>query len=318
MLRKLLLLFTLLITLYSFAQSNISNINKDEKIELLSKKVDSIIAQQNEIKTKVLEDRIAQATETIANQNSTISSFSYIYSSISLILGLIGITLPFLTYLFGIKPSQDALKEFEEKSDAKFNSFLKERTKNEIDNAIVNLKSDDNHIRNNSLNFLTYSSHQGLMEDQILKIINVIRSSTDEIFLSQLLNCIINEKNEELKKYFIEFLNTSQKSSTIIFYCLKFFSYYSYGAYKQDLKIYISNNNNDAALATILGYFPKSSVMNFLNDSDIIDIISNEVLNYIHSGTFGENYISLWNISKEEYENTYLYIKLRDTFSVTN
>lgn len=316
--KKLLITIFLLFTIYSFSQSNISNIHQNERIELLNKKVDSLIAKQNEIKTKVLEDRITQASETIANQNSTISSFSYIYAAISLILGLIGITLPFLTYLFGIKPSKDALKEFEEKSETKFNNFLLERTKKEINNAIENLKSDDNQVKNNSLNFLTYSSHQGLTEDQILKIINIIDSSNDETFSLQLLNCIINEKNVDLKKYFIEFLTTYKKADTRLYYCLKFFSYYNYSEYKNELKTFIFNNNNTLSFSVISAYYPKNNISDFLNDSDIIDILSSEILTNLQRDNFGKNSISQWNMSEEDYEKTYLYQKLKEGFTPIN
>ncbi|MET3537732.1 hypothetical protein [Chryseobacterium limigenitum] len=318
MFKKILLTLFLISSVFSFSQTDTSNNQQNKKIELLNKKVDSLISEQNGVKTKILEERINQATETITNQSSMISSFGTLYTVITIILAFIGVVLPILTYQFGIKPSRDALKEFEEKSEAKFNNFLKERRVKEIDNAIENLKSEDNHIRNNSLNFLTYNSHQGLNEDQVLKIINIINNNNDENFLVQLLGCIVNEKNENLKKYFIEYLNTSQEANSTMYYCLKFFSYYNYSEYKNELKIFISNNNTSTALSIIFSFFPKNNIIDLLNDHNIIDILSSDALTFVHGYNFGKSNISQWNMSEEDYEKTYLYERLKEKFTPVN
>lgn len=312
MFKKILLTLSILILTYSFSQSNISNIQQDKKIELLSKKVDSLIAKQNEIKTKVLENRITQATETITNQNSIISSFGNIYTVITIIIALIGVALPILTYQFGIKPSKDALKEFEEKSDAKFGEFLKENIRKQTQNAVEGLNNEDDQVKNKSLEYLLVNKHNTLTKEQIANIIDTIINNNDEIFTLQLLTLIPCEKNSSLKEYFINYLKTS-RSAIKIAECLTFFSNYNYFEFKDPLKTFITNNGGVVTFSTICTYFADISKVGFielLNDKSIIDTFSKENLTFLKSFDFGSNDLERFNLNTEEYQATYLFEKL--------
>ncbi|WP_410696738.1 hypothetical protein [Chryseobacterium sp. SIMBA_028] len=68
MFKKILLTLFLILFVFSFSQTDTSNNQQNKKIELLNKKVDSLISEQNSVKTKILEERINQATETITNK----------------------------------------------------------------------------------------------------------------------------------------------------------------------------------------------------------------------------------------------------------
>ncbi|PRA94555.1 hypothetical protein CQ046_22480 [Chryseobacterium sp. MYb7] len=321
MFKKILLILFLIFFVFSFSQTYTSNNNQQsKKIELLNKKVDSLISEQNGIKTKILEERINQATETITNQSSMISSFGTLYTVITIILAFIGVVLPILTYQFGIKPSRDALKEFEEKSETKFNTFLKERRVKEFDNAIENLKSEDNQVRTNGLNFLTFNIHYGFNKNQILKILEIISNTNDESFSDQLLHCISQERNEDLKKYYLRYLQTTTyKPGATIYYCLTFLSYYNYNEYKNELKTYISNDNGFSTFLTACSHLCKNNdFIDLLNDKSIIDNLSLESLAYFHGTDLGIHHINNWKLNEGVYKTTYLYEKLKEKFTPVN
>jgi len=295
-------------------------VNKTEntKIENLNSKLDSVIKTQKTFKDSVLKLRIEQATETISHQNSIISSFGTLYSIITIIFALLGVALPILIYLFGIKPSQKALKEFEENSVKKFEKFIAENKKNEIDNAINNIKSEDNSIKNNAINFLSLNYHFGFDENQILKILNILNEKNlDENLCNQLNHCISNQKNENVKKYFDDFLINSKVFDTKFYYCLKFYSNYKYEVYNELLKKYILNNieNNQSILFTISIYliqFSRTDFNKLINDKSIIDSFDDETNKNLKQSYI--SYLTSWKMEEKDFQNTYLYKKI-NTYS---
>ncbi|MDV3677284.1 hypothetical protein CMU30_17105 [Elizabethkingia anophelis] len=318
MIKRTLLFFFISISTCFFSQIK-SQINREKvEIEVINRKVDSLISAQHNLKEKILEERISQATETITNQNSVISSFGTLYTIITIVLALLGIVLPILTYQFGIKPSRDALKEFEEKSEKRFNDFLRGKMKKEINRAIENLENKDNQIKNNAINFLQLNSHQGFNQDQILKILKIINDEgVDEETSNKLLYCISCQKNEDLKGYYIEYLKTSNKFDKI-YYCILFFSYYEYREYKEYIKQFILNNEDEAAYLTVASCLVKHSKKDFhsffLNDNEIIDNLSSNVLNMINQNNLGRDRLFEWKIKESDYKETHLYEKLKSTF----
>lgn len=311
----LLLLFSIL-GFNSFSQEN----KQPEKIKIedLNVKIDSVIKTQKNFKNTVLKERIEQATETISHQNSIISSFGTLYSIITIIFALLGIALPILIYLFGIRPSQKALKDFEENSVKKFEKFIEENKKNEINNAINNLKSQDNSIKNNAINFLSLNYHFGFDENQLLKILSILNEKNlDDNLSNQLNHCISNQKNENVKKYFEEFLLNSKVLDTKFYYCIKFFSNYDYETYKALLKQYITNNieKNQSILFTIsiyLSQFSKSDFNKLINDKSIIDSFDDDAKKYLNQSY--KNFLTTWKIEEKDFKKTYLFQKI-NTYS---
>lgn len=294
-----------------------TNIESNKKIEILEKKLDSIITYQENQKTKVLEERIHQATETITNQNSVISSFGTLYTVITIVFALIGIALPILTYQFGIRPSQDALKDFEKNSENKFNEYLKEKQTKEIDNAIKNLKNEDSFLRNNSINYLSLNYHNGFSSNQINSLLELLKeNSLDENAINQIHHCISNQKNENVKAYFINYLSdTSIKEiDTRIYYCIRFLINYKYEDYKNNLAVFISNKENFFYTITIyLAQMSKSTLLELFNDNNIIDKLTDNELNYLKT-SLESSLKSTWKINPEEFQKSYLSEKL-NTYS---
>lgn len=305
-----LLVFALLSNL-SYSQVKNERINPQQvQIEQLSRKVDSLIASKEQHKSAILEQRMIQATETIANQNAIISSFSTLYTIITIIFALIGIALPILTYQFGIKPSRDALTEFERHSEEKFDKFLSVNKAKEIENAINSLLNEDLAIRNNAINFLALNYHIGFNQGQISKILNIIEQKLlDNTDVNQLHYCISFKRNVEVRNYFGKLLmRLSEKEVTELHYCLKFLVLYGYDNYKDSIRQYVKNNEGNywySTVTAILSQFSKADLFHLLNDEQIFnDLSEEEITNIRDTYKSSSNYL---RITTEEFESTYLF-----------
>jgi hypothetical protein len=192
--------------------------------------------------------------------------------------------------------------------------------KKEINRAIENLNNKDNQLINNAINFLQLNSHHGFNQYQIVKILNVINDEElDDETSSKLLYCISYQKNEDLKRYYIEYLKACKKIDHKIYYCIQFLTYYEYKEYREYLKQYILNNEGDGYIYEMIGsYFVQHSkndfLIFFLNDKEIIDALSSKSLSIISRNNLGLDRLSSWKIQESDYKETYLYGKLKSTF----
>lgn len=290
-----------------FFNSQQTKITDSNKIETLNKKVDSLIKVQNDKKLEILDERIKQATETISNQNSLISSFGTLYTVITIIFALIGVILPILTYQFGIKPSQKALEDFEKNSEKKFNDYLKDNKEREIDNAIENLSNEDLAVKNTAVNFLSLNYHLGISDKQILGIINHLnnKNDIDDTTRGQLYNTISNQKNENVFNYFKQQLKDVDEKNILIYYAIKSCSFFEYDQYKSELKEYIKKNQNFLTVSTYVQLLAKHHLLNFFNDENIVSILAEVELEQIKSNW--KHYLNNWKISETDFQKTKIF-----------
>lgn len=101
------------------------------------------LSSLREWEKEVLEKRLEQASDTIANQTSMIEGFGTFYTIVGILIAAIGLILPAITYVLGIRPSQKALQEFEQNADKKIENFLSKKRNKQIEQAISDLKSDN-------------------------------------------------------------------------------------------------------------------------------------------------------------------------------
>lgn len=311
---KKIILFLLFFVSINFIFSKSLGNTENNRIGVLDKKVDSLIEIQKISEVTILKERIIQATETIENQSAIISSFGTLYTIITIVLALIGVALPILTYQFGIKPSQKALEDFERNSERKFNEFLTISRNAEIENAIKNLIDKDSSVQNTAINFLSLNYHALLSNNQLLKIIDIITNEKlDNTTISQLYHVISNQKNDVVKKYFEKQINLNNvsKDSLILYYAIKAFSYYEYNSYNKALKNYVTANSEKfLEVISYMGVITKSNVIKLLNDDAIIDQLDQEDVEKIKTSI--EFYVTDWQENKSNYENTYLGKKLQN------
>jgi len=87
---------------------------------------------------------------------------------------LIAIGLPIITYQFGVKPSQNALKELETNLDNKVAAYL-EKTRNEqVKKSIEHLKGDNNDLKGQAISFLSLTQHEGFSDEQMFEFFRLL------------------------------------------------------------------------------------------------------------------------------------------------
>ncbi|WP_433832544.1 hypothetical protein [Flavobacterium anhuiense] len=204
--KKITLIYFFILSILSsgFSNTNGKNIPKESiSNEVLKNKIDSLISLQNKNRDLVYEQRIQQANETIANQNSLISGFSTMYTVITIILALIGVSLPILTYQFGIKPSQQALEKFQENADKQIELFLVNNRNKQIEQAITNVKSSSQELKNNALNYLSLTAYEGFTNLQIDEMIILLHSNDiDSTTKNSIAHTISGKKHPSTTNYF--------------------------------------------------------------------------------------------------------------------
>lgn len=230
---------------------------------------------------EILEERIMQASDTIANQNALLTGFGILYNIITVTIALIAIALPILTYQFGIKPSQNALKEFEKNIDKKILDFLNRKRDEQIEEAIENLKSQNRELQSNAILFLSFSQYQKFSDQQLFKIFKLLNSgeldSADEGAIAY---SVSNQQNEYATEYFTKAVE--KVNPTIKYAAIRYFAITDIKNYLPVLKKIIADaSKRDSeyfALVVHLSNISKKVAFTILNSREIIDILSSEDL----------------------------------------
>lgn len=283
-----------------------AQVDTSYEIQQLRRSVDSLIKLQESRKIELLEDRLTQATETISNQDSILSSFGNIYTVITIIIALIGVASPILTYIYGIRPSQIELEKFRKNSEKEFDRFLLNNKKREIATAVGNLENQDIAIRNSAMNYLLFNHHSQMADQQVTKIIELIKSNGfDDSMLNQAYTILSNQKNILIKRFFSELLLERDISPNLDYFALKSFSYYGYDMYRNDVKKYLANRGGKYLnIALLLLRTSKADLFPFFNDKEIVDSLSPDELQAVKASY--RNYLDIWKISDNEFNETYI------------
>jgi len=147
------------------------------------------------------------AKETIQSQNSIINSFGVIYSIITIIIALLGLILPILVYMFGIRPARKAVVELQKDIDDKIANYITSQRNKQVNQSITNLENQSPVIRNNAISFLTLSLHDGLSDLQIFNIYQLLKDNKiDETIEEHLLHILSHRKSNFADDYFKELL----------------------------------------------------------------------------------------------------------------
>lgn len=134
---------------------------------------DSLRIANQERSIEMLESRLAQASDTIHNQEIIISSIG-IYIAIASIL--IPILATAFTYYKAIKPAQDALKDFNKTTDEKIKNYLLHKESEEINAAIEIVGSRDIHKNSEAVMFLMQLSNEKFSKQHIEKMLEHVKS----------------------------------------------------------------------------------------------------------------------------------------------
>lgn len=317
----ILLIFTLS---FAYGQKTITQSDNrvDKKIVQLSDSLNVLKKQLQELKDKhdwkneVLNDRLQQASDTIANQNSLLGGFGVLYTIITIVIALIGIVLPILTYQFGIKPSQDALKEFENNADKKIKDYLKETRQEQIKKSIEYLKGDNVELKGQAVSFLSLTQHEGFTNQELFEFYRLIKSGKlSETHIGTVAYLLGSRVNEYANDIFgdAELLKSNVIKSSAYQYIPKV----GFKNFIEPLKRFLTDNTNQYGEFYTLLIFSNmndaNATMEILNNNELVDTLTNETLNTIKNAM--KSSLQNIKITEEEYKGTYLYKKIENTCS---
>lgn len=115
---------------------------KIDRIELtINEKVTPLIKERNELKKE-----IANGHTLIEYQNSIVTSYGQIFTILAILIAIITLIIPLLTYLFGIRPSKKALRDLDKNMNKKLQDYLTNSRNNEIENALENIRKGNTEL----------------------------------------------------------------------------------------------------------------------------------------------------------------------------
>ncbi|OYU78924.1 MAG: hypothetical protein CFE23_16410 [Flavobacterium sp. BFFFF1] len=315
------LLTLLFCSILSFGQTTTKSKAHDKKIDTVTYLNSKSDFDFDKIKYEnaVLKERLEQASDTINNQNSMVSGFSVIYTIITIIIALLGISLPILTYFFGIRPSQKALIEFEKNIDSKMAEYLEESRNKQIDQAIENLSEADQELVINAINFLSITNHQGFKENQIFKLFHVLKESNlDDPKKMVIANLLSSKKNIYATEYFKSVLQLKNnfKSAAIKYFANNGLSE-NVNLFRDSLKETSDQNKEFHMILYYCSGTNINAVIFLLNDKEFIDIIDSDFANIIKTNiqhgisSFAQSY----GLTENQLKDTYLFKKFSNASS---
>lgn len=310
----------ILIYLLLATDLNANNNKIDSDVSLLRiELLDSLNNQNKEIITikadfklqeQILKNKLDNASSTIEYLNSLVSTFGIIFTILAIFIVIITLAVPILTYLFGVKPSQKALKDLEDNMDTKFEEYLNNTRNIQIEKALSDIKGDDIELTNLGLSFLAFTQHIGFSDNQIFQIYNILKNTQIEPTTKSQLAYILSNRKHDIAS---DFFNSKEvikdpvlKQMALLYYAKTGFSE-NYPGIKNILENISSQYEDFQALLFNVHHYSNNAIQ-LLNDLIIIDILVEDTLTKVKSDI---HYIlESINIDQTEFGKSYLCKKI--------
>jgi hypothetical protein len=265
---------------------------------------------QEDINQQNLNEQLILAKETIQAQNSLIDGFGTLYAWITIIIAILGLVLPILIHQFGIKPARQAVTDLQKDIDKKIENFLKSNRDKQITQAINNLESENPELRNNAINYLSLTQHEGYNEEQSFKIYKLLKSKkVDDTARLSLAYTFSHKRNEYGDDFFPEILKNNSNPN-LKFYAFRYIANAGVKNYLDILHDFLSKidskENDYITMMVSFQQVSKEALLILINESKIIDLFSNEQIKMIRNSI--GNLKTSWNLN-DEIEKSYLMTK---------
>ena len=255
-----------------------SNEKKIGKLEIRQGIIEERITKIEDLK-KSLEhaDLVIQRHSTIFTAIGTFATFLGIF------IGIVGILSAIATYLFGILPAKEIIKDFELKLD----EFLKKEKSKSIDELISDLQSENSKKKNIAATKLSINLDYSFTRHNLKDLIEILKIEKSSYISSILENIIVINPNKITEDYYIEQLKEN-KIRNGFYNIFRFFILSdTWDKNYQYISKYICDSENVYntyynALSTILLLDP-DKILLFLNDKEcIIKIPSSNLTSLIN------------------------------------
>ena len=274
------------------------------------------LIEKQKWKNEILEQRIKQASDTIANQNSLFDGFGILYTIITIVMTLLAIGLPIITYQFGVKPSRDALKELENNLDSKVETYLTKTRNEQVKKSIEHLKGDNDELKGQAISFLSLTQHEGFSDADMFEFYRLIKSDkltdTHKGTVAFLLSSRVNDYANEVFGDKEQLKNNAIKSSAY-----QYIPKAGISSFIKPLSAFLRDNDNQYGefwtLITFTHMYSKSACEEIFESKELVDILKTETLVTIKSGL--QSLLENLKINKEAFNKTYLYQKIENASS---
>ena len=280
-----------------------------DSLNILNNRIKSLkIESLNQ--SKVLIQKLDDASNTVEYLNSVSNSFETIFAILGIFIAVLTLIIPFATYQYAVKPSQDALKELEKNFDDRLKNYLESTRNNQIEMALNNIKSGSTDLKNQGISYLTYTQNEGLTDNQLFQVYSILKQKPSVFAIkSQLAYILSFRKNDYATELFnsIEVKDDPVVKQMAIIY----FAKTGYASNYNGIE-HLFNSKNDQDLNFInlllnLNQYSTLDVNKVINDQKIIDLLTNETLHKLKN-----NLLSVLRSlnSNLNYSDSYLYKKI--------
>jgi hypothetical protein len=258
------------------------NLRYHFNIIILSISISKIDSLKNHIdEQKII---INNASNTISYLNSIISSYGVIFSILTIFIAIIALAIPIMTYQFGIKPSQKALKDLESNMDARLIKYLREKRNKDITDALANISGGNNERKSQALSYLSITSHEGFTDNQIFEIFTILNRNLNDNNIKNQLSYILTIKKNEFADQFFNNEN-NLKDSIIEQMAILYFIKTGISNNHKGLSCILNGSSDqyNTFIRLLFNLIQSSSkeVKDLINDINLIDLLSQETLKKI-------------------------------------
>lgn len=322
MLNMKLLIFALFccLPLVLFSQSSTESKNRiqleQKKLDLKIQEIDSL-SREIDRKEVLLDKKVQDSSKTIDFLNSLVGSFGQIFTVLGIFIGIIALALPIVTYQFGIKPSQRALKELEANIDNRLSNYLSNTRNREIEKAISFVKDGTTEEKSKAMAYLSLTYHEGFSDSQLFKIFSVLNKNIGSLSIKSQLSFLLSSQKNDYAD--ILFTKDSMLADSIL--NQMGYLYFTKTGYKNYLKtIGELINESGNPFAELQSFFFNLSQY---SSHDLIEAFDNvpflDSLNKIDYPNIKDsitNSLLDLNITQELFSNTYFYRKISGSIVV--
>ena len=303
----------------SFGQSQ-KHLKQNEFDRFKLELKDSLSVIQNaliEKKTLEIENRdllnkkLEESANTITYLNSVVGTYGIILTVLGLFIAIIALIDPFATYHYAVKPSREALKDLEKYFDTRLEQNLWDNRNKQINKAIDNIRNGNAEEKSQAISFLTFTHNEGLTDEQLFQIYNILRKNQSDYNIKSQLSFILSSRRTD---YATELFNSSAinedpviKQMAMLYYAKTGFKN-NYEGLMHIIGDEVNQETNFNTFIENLRQYNTSEVNEAINDTKLIDSLTKNTLKNLAKSF--PAYITYLNI-KIEFEDSYLSEKIK-------
>lgn len=257
------------------------------------------------------QNKLENASNTIEYLNNLVGTFGVIFTVLTCVIALITIGLPIITFQFGIKPSRKALRDLEINMDHRLEKYLKDNREKQITQALDNIKSDNQELKNHGLNFLSLTHYQGLSNEQLFTIYSIIKGNiTEQTTINQLSYILSTRKNEFADDLFNDkqYLDLPVIKQMALLYFSKMGFDKNISGLKKIINISSDKSHEYFVVLISIMTYSSSDLIKAMNNEELIQELDEQGIIALKDNY--KTYLKTLNVSQEEFEHTRLFKRI--------